>query len=362
MIGYSGSMSDAVLPSTYQVSISVLAQLARYLSHLNIDIEKIFDSVGVDPRILDLPDRRIDVEKYIAIEDKAAEVTDDPYFGLHMGEFAEPGSWSIIGYMMMNSRTLGEAFELSGRYAKIIGNMISGKVQYRKNKITVILGLPENAPVHSRHCYESTFSSTMRISRRLSGKSINPLEVGFNYPLPAAVTEYKRIFQCPVLFNQKYSYMVLDRGIVSIPVVSPNPGLLQQFETYAGTFLKEIEETGSLSGRIKKIILSNLSLKDHSIGIAAEELGMSIRSLQNYLKKEGMSFRDILQETRKQLAKKCLVENYTIEDISFILGFSESSVFQNAFKKWTGLTPGEYRKSISGTNKYETDDLRAIGR
>jgi hypothetical protein len=87
--------------------------LVRYLSFLKVDIGRLFWTVGVDPVILKSPDARIQLEKYIAIEDEAVRVTNDPYFGLHMGEFAEAGSWSILGYMMMNCRTLGEALEKS---------------------------------------------------------------------------------------------------------------------------------------------------------------------------------------------------------------------------------------------------------
>ncbi len=107
-------MKINTVKSQIEVSICVLSQLVRYLLSLKVNINKLFKAVGVDPSILEYPDTRIPFETYIALEDEAVRVTNDPFFGLHMGEFFEPGNWSIIGYMMMNCRTLGEAFEKSG--------------------------------------------------------------------------------------------------------------------------------------------------------------------------------------------------------------------------------------------------------
>jgi hypothetical protein len=110
-----------------------------------------------------------------------------------MGEFAEAGSWSILGYMMMNCRNLGEAFEKSGRYSRIIGNLIEARAELGFNKIKAVFFTPPHAPKMSRHCFEATFSRVSDIERR----DIHPLET-FIYPEPESRSEYERIFKCPV--------------------------------------------------------------------------------------------------------------------------------------------------------------------
>ena len=325
------------------VSISVLAQLVRYLRYLDADIAGIFMSQGVDPAVLDAPDERIDVEKYIAIEEEAARVTGDLYFGLHMGEFAEPGSWSILGYMMMNCRNLRDAAEKVGRYQKIIGNQIEGSVQLSGlGRVKSVMSSPPGAPV-SRHCFESAMSSGFRIMRTITGQDISPLEVGFAYPAPGPINEYKRIFRCPVLFEQKQNYHILDISVGSIPVVMSNPGLLEHFETYARKMIAEIEEARSVTRTVTRLIVSRLETGSITIGGIAQEMAMSVRTLQAHLEREGTVFRELLQQTRESLAKRYIQENYTVEDITCLLGFSDSSAFRKAFKKWSGLTPREFR-------------------
>ena len=136
------------------------------------------------PETVKSPDARIPVETYLLIQDEAANYTNDPYFGLHMGEFAEAGSWSILGYVMMNCKTLGESLEKSGRYSRIIGNLIEGRVELGFNKVRAVFFTPPHAPKMSRHCFEATFSSTVRMMRSLTGVHLSPLEVTFIYPEP----------------------------------------------------------------------------------------------------------------------------------------------------------------------------------
>lgn len=344
MRGYSSFVLKWKDKSPICVSVTILSQLVRYLSFLKVDIHKLFTSLDVDPLILESPDARIPFEVYISIEDEAARVTNDPYFGLHMGEYVEAGSWSILGYMMMNCRTLGEAFGKSGRYSKIIGNMIQANAHLKLNNIIVVLSTPENSPELSRHCFEATFSSIIRMSRNLTGQKINPLEVGFSCPAPESNVEYNRVFCSPVLFGQKRNYIILDSNIVDIPVLLPNESLLKHFENYAQEFLSGIEGSNNTSRTVTKLMLERLDSKTLTIQSIAKEMFLSTRTLQYRLKSEGKVFRELLMETRERLAKKYLRENYSVEDITYLLGFAEPSVFRKAFKKWTGFTPREYRE------------------
>ena len=108
------------------VSVTVLKQMLLYLTSLGIDVDAFLHTIGINPQVAKSPDGTIALETYLFIEEEAARYTEDACFGLHMGQYAEPGSWSILGYLMMNCANLGEAFEKSTRYQRIIGNLITG--------------------------------------------------------------------------------------------------------------------------------------------------------------------------------------------------------------------------------------------
>lgn len=335
-------MSNSPEPIT--VSVTVLSQMFLYLDSLQADIDTFLRSIGVDSQAVNAPDTRLPIETYLHIQDSAAEYVKDPYFGLHMGEFAEAGSWSILGYMMMNCKTLGEAFEKSGRYSRIIGNLIDARPELKFNKVKLVFFTPPHAPEMSRHCFESTFSSSVRMMRSLTGEQIDPLEVTFIYPEPESKAEYERVFQCPVKFGQKNNSFTLDLSVGNIPIPLPNASLLAYFEKYAQDFLAEMERDDEHTRAVTKIILSKMDDERLSIEKVAKEMAVSVRTLQMRLEAEGVVFSDLHKDIRQRLAKKYLRENYTVEQITYLLGFSEPSVFRKAFKKWAGVTPREYRE------------------
>lgn len=327
------------------VSATVLAQLFLYLDSLHVDIDAFLRSLDIEPDTVRSPDAYLPVETYLRIQDEAAGFVNDPYLGLHMGEFAQPGSWSILGYLMMNCKTLSEAFEKSGRYQRIIGNMINGRMELGLGKVRAVYFTPPHAPVMSRHCFEATFSSSVRLARTLSGLPLAPLEVTFTYPEPESRAEYERIFNCPVHFGKKDHSMTLDMRMGNLPVRMANPALLEHFEQYAQDFLAQLERNDATTQAVIKIILARLDDESLSIEKVAREMAVSVRTLQKRLESEGVVFSDLLRDIRQRLAKKYLRENYSVEQITYLLGFSEPSVFRKSFKKWMGITPKEYRES-----------------
>lgn len=332
-------------PEPITVSITLLSQMFLYLALQKVDIDAFLRTLGVDPESVKPPDAYIPIETYLLIQDEAAQYVKDPYFGLHMGQFAEAGSWSILGYMMMNCKTLGEAFEKSGRYSRIIGNLIEARAELKFNKIKVIFFTPPHAPKMSRHCFEATFSSSVRMMRTLTGVDIHPLEVTFIYPEPESRSEYERIFCCPVRFGQRENSFTIAMSVVNSPILMANPGLLEYFEKYAQDFLDEMNRNHEHTRTVTKIILARMDDEALSIEKVAREMAVSVRTLQKHLEDEGVAFSDLLKDIRQRLAQKYLRENYTVEQITYLLGFSEPSVFRKAFKKWSGVTPREYRES-----------------
>lgn len=329
----------------YTVSAGVIQQILRYLASRDVDTDKLMRSVKMDISILSDPDKRIPVERYVMIEETAADVLNDPCFGLHMGQYTEAGNWSILGYMMMNCRTVLEAFRAFSRYSSVIGNLIEGNISVEKDYVIIKLTEPIDAPQISKHCYEGYLSSLISLARSISGKNIYPVEVALESFRQELIEEYRKVFGSEVRFNQNGNYMIMAIQAANTPLLLPNEKLLRYFESYAKEFIDDMEPTNSFTYRTKKLILSFITSENLTVKRVAQELCVSSRTLQANLYNEGTEFNILLRQTREQLAKKYLCANYSVEDITFLLGFSEPSVFRRAFKKWVGMTAKEYKEA-----------------
>jgi AraC-like DNA-binding protein len=332
--------------ANYTVSASVILQVIQYLSFRGADISKFLQEIGMEASVLDSPDERINVEQYIRVEEKAAELLQDPCLGLHMGQYTQAGNWTILGYMMVNCQNVLESFRKFTRYSDVIGNLIGCEIILNQDSVILKLSEPIDAPKISEHCYEGYFSSLMKLAREITGTLISPKEVGLMSFKKEYLDEYIQIFGDKAVFRNKDNYMLFERNSVELPAMLPNQKLLDCFESYAKEFLKEIEDRESYTYQTKKLLLSLMDSTNLNIKVIASELNISDRTLQANLKKEGSKFSNLLCDTRIQLAKKYLKEDYSIENITYLLGFSDASVFRKAFKKWLGMTPGEYRQSI----------------
>jgi AraC-like DNA-binding protein len=260
-----------------------------------------------------------------------------------MGEFVQAGSWSILGYIMMNSKTVGQAFEKANRYSRIVGDLVHTQPESRSNRIKFIYSAPAHAPNMSRHCFEAAITSSVCMIRTITGIKLQPLEVCFTSSQPERMEEYERVFGCPVYFEQKENSLTVDESIIRTPILMPNPELLEHFENYAREFLTTIDRRNEYTHKVTKLILSYLDEEKISIESIAREMNVSVRTLQNRLQEEGVIFSELLRDIRVKLAKKYLQEEHSVETIAYLLGFSEPSVFRKAFKKWSGVTPKEYR-------------------
>jgi len=326
------------------VSATLLSQIFIYLDALKFDTDAFLHSLGIDPSLVRSPDARIPIATYLQIQDEAALFLQDPYFGLHVGEFAEAGSWSILGYMMMNCKNVGEAFEKSVRYARIIGNLIEVKMERQPRESKLIFFTAPHAPEMSRHCFDTSFSTTICMMRNFTGLDMRPLDVSFIYAEPKSRSEYDRIFQCPIRFGQRENSFTVDTDIFDTPILMANLGLLEHFEKYARDLLAEFDRRNEYTRAVTRIIIVRLDDEALSIEKVAREMSIGVRTLQKRLEEEGVVFSDLLRDVRHSLAKKYLRENYSVEQITYLLGFSEPSAFRRAFKKWSGVTPKEYRQ------------------
>ena len=139
---------------------------------------------------------------------------------------------------------------------------------------------------------------------------------------------------------------MIAKGDLSRPIFLANPDFLDAHESVARKLMTRIETAGAFSSRVREVVGKSIARGAFPLleGMA-RELAVSKRKLQAVLKEEKTCFREILNDIRRELAQQYLKDPETsICEIAFLLGFSEQSAFNHAFRRWTGVTPRAYRK------------------
>lgn len=327
----------------FDISIFYIYRILHYTKKIGISSETLLKKAGVDLLKLNRFDSKVSEKYYYATLEEAVRLTQDPFLGLHLGEFTELRDLSNLGYIMANCQDLGEALESAGDYLDFIGAPVDLNLFQSAEQCKVVVKTKQSSRFNIRQCIDDTVSSLFILTKSVAKKQFKLKEVRFSYPAPEDTREYKKIFNCPVLFGQQMSALVFHSRDLLIPVIQFNSKLLF-LSKHSKNYIRDIIDEKEYSRKITILLFAQLQKGPPCIKHVAKELGVSTRCLQMKLSNEGVTFSQVVRDFRKELAKTYLGDkDYSIDDITFLLGFSEPSVFHRAFKNWTGQTPGEYR-------------------
>jgi AraC-like DNA-binding protein len=173
--------------------------------------------------------------------------------------------------------------------------------------------------------------------------------VTFVHRVPPDITEHERVFGCAVRFEAEHNRMLIDRRSWESPTTGAQPGVLQVLAEHASLLVERLPRAPDLVERTRRAIGERLRGGDPSLESVARALGMSPRSLQRRLRELEYSYNDLADEVRAATARLYLEQpDIAIAEIAYLLGFSDQSTFNRAFKRWTGQTPARSRALLRG--------------
>lgn len=321
-------------------------KIAKAAAARGVDAATLYRTVALNPAMLDDPDARIPFARIVALYENAATLTGDTAFGLHVGEHVDPTAFDVLGYSVINSPTFGDALDRVVRYNSTWTNGSCFAVEKIREDTKIVYAYLDDSIRERRHDAEMTFAALAVLGRRVTNVDWVPTEIRFEHEQPNDTTEHQRIFRCPVIFGATDNEFIFDSTYLSLPIVKADASLCAVLDRHANELLARHPREDSLVERVRTLLTDELSGGDASLDAIAERLGMSARTLQRRLRELGTSQQELLDEMRRHLAMRYLREpEMAVCEVAYLLGFSESSAFHRAFKRWTGKTPTEFRKS-----------------
>ncbi|NRB48889.1 MAG: AraC family transcriptional regulator ligand-binding domain-containing protein [Saprospiraceae bacterium] len=285
--------------------------------------------------------------------EKAVSLSQDPHFGLHLGEYFDLKATAAVDDIMDRASTIGEAFSFAAQFSRLISDSMDCWLEEFQDQFMVVFEYKADWALQNgvavQHNLDTALVCACKSLQRLSLQRHLPVLVQLPYPRPRQINEYYRIFNCRVEYRSKRATITFHRRLLDHPTVKGSPDLLNTLLVNARSSIANLPASPSLTNQVKKLILKQIQ-EDRFPKIIdlASKLGMGHRSLQRHLKREGTQFGKLVTDIKMELASKHLVENQqSIEEVAYLLGYSEASSFVRAFKQWKGITPGKFlRQSI----------------
>lgn len=309
------------------------------------DIEAIYRRLGYNAEALPLRQMRTPHELQAFFWETVEVVTRDPDIGLHLCPHAPVFRGEVIEYLMLSSATFGEGLQRAVKYLRLVSDALNMRLeQDERGSRVVVKGSAIEAP-QLRHTEILVAHQVIRFGQTVTEGKYTPSRVRLHTSRRAPQAEYDRIFGCPVEFEATESEIWFDPEVLAYRSPRSSPELLQLHEEHAEKRLTTLKRQ-DLIEKIRAVFAQRLELDRCDLEEVSRELDIAPRRLRFELALAGTSFSQVLADFRFALARKLLARtDEPVEDIVYLTGFSEPSTFYRAFKRWSGMTPVQYRES-----------------
>lgn len=350
------------------VSILSVRPVLGWLAAKGQDLAPILVQHGLSPALLADPEARIAHDRAAALWKQAAQLTGARDLGLQIAEAIRPGQFGAIDHAARTSTTLGSGYGRMFRYYRVLHDLARTAMEMGPRHVVLShdLPLPGGAP---RAVSEFVLAAWLVTGRQATGVDWTPVEVRFAHGEPADTARHQRLFGAPLRFNHARSELVIDAGLMALPLLRADASLQPIVEAQLQMIHQRVPGESRLGSRretqgetqrescrdeivdaVQRLIRDRLCDGEPTLAAIAGQIHVSARTLNRRLADEGTTFRDLLTEVRRSLAQAHLAAGrLAIAEIAFLLGFSEASAFHRAFRRWTGVTPAAWRSAAART-------------
>jgi len=306
-----------------------------------IEPDALYRAAGID---LTKPKENvlISTQQCISVVNAVRAALPFAHLGLVIGKLMTLSHHGQAGIAVMTQDTLADCMRTACRFAERLFPPL--QFSYDEAETTSSLMMEQHIDLKGLYAFfmEIKVTSFYYIMKHLVGDDHEPVRLRFGFPEPAHSAIYRRYFNCPMEFSSARTEIVLDRTLTTRILPLANRVMAIQAENSLFESLP-VNGVALLPIRLKKLLLKSYGAFP-SLERAASTFGMSGRTLRRKLSDEGCSYQSILNDVRRQLSMELLNnQRDSVTEIAFLLGFSDASAFTKAFKKWTGMSPSQFR-------------------
>ena len=283
----------------------------------------------------------------IAFINEAAKLVGDDCFGFHLATETNTRELGIVHYILSGSGTALDAVKNLIRYHHLVNTTTSLVIEETNRHVTIDTTFRPGLEGFEKDIAEWGTTTFVAELRRLTDTRIVPQSLSFIHRRNSGTKEFREFFGCPVRFGANRQSIVFATNDLSAPIHSADVHLLNILKVFSEEALnRRTTPPPPTRAKVEKALLEVLPKGNATVSNIARALAMSTRSLARRLKEEGTSYTEVLDDLRRELAMR-YVEDETlgVSQIAWLLGYSEVSSFNHAFRRWTSRSPKAARSS-----------------
>jgi len=322
---------------------SLLEAGDRMLSAYQVDAQAVFERAGIERN--NDPDARVTIQQSRAFWREAKRATGDACLGFAMGRAIMPANLHAVGYAILASRTLLDGLDRLARYDRMLTTGLDLRVDKNSDSIEVSI-FEVHAHTMPQEGIDASFCVVMNMCRAVTEASFSPIAVSMSRAEPPCAASLAEFFGCPIRYGAVRNTLAIDRAAATRTLPRQNPSVARANDEVVHDYLARFDHDDILL-RVRLELMDLLPRGTPTRAQVAQSLHLSERTLQRRLAAEGCTFRELLADTRRELALSYINQrHHSVLEVGFLLGFTDPSNFARAFRAWTGKSPTDYRAEV----------------
>lgn len=330
------------------LSVSFVQPLAESVQACGENPQALLEQFGLDAARLAEPRARLSIPRYMRLGHAAIQLTKSTHLGLLMGQHSRFNQAGLAGITAAQAPTVREAARTLIRYEPLYAYNYRGQSSFHEDAQGAWLRFYSISPynAYNRFVVDSVLSGWLTQLSQLAGQSLSAEKTCIEFAEPSYGEYYTHAFQGPLEFAADCNQLQLSRASLALRNPQHCPSTWRFLLEMCQRELEQLTRTRSLTERIGQLLGPLLHGREPELAEIAACLKLPTWTLRRKLTEEGTQFREVLNNTRRDLAMSYIRDTeLAFGEIAFLLGFASAEAFQRAFKRWLSQTPGEFRRS-----------------
>ncbi|MDE1171919.1 MAG: AraC family transcriptional regulator [Verrucomicrobium sp.] len=322
--------------------LRIAASFAAALKEAGVDLAELLRQAGLPPAFFAEDPALSTVEEFRRICAALEKLCPDPAFALRLHQQYPPEKFHPASIVSQHARDFRDALQRFARY-KLLSCGEEMRLEEKEGEGRFSFDYPGFSGAHPPLLVDIVFAAILELGRRGTARRLAPLRVELARP-KASGGHHEAHFGCPVRWSARRDLLVFRRGDLDLPFATYNAELLALLSPSLEEEVARRRKSRTLSEKVKWVVSRSLEKGTLDIADIAREIGLGSRTLQRRIAEEGTTFRRLVDETRRELARRYLEQSsLALGETALLLGYEDPNSFFRAFQRWEGRTPGAWR-------------------